>query len=281
MFGPADYIRISRPRFWIYLFGPYLVGVAAAIAVPADLLRQDVLLFALYFLFPANLLVYGINDIYDYATDRLNPKKAGYETLVSPENRAPLVLTIFTLNLPFAILAFFLHPLATAVLGAFLFFSIFYSAPPIRAKAKPLLDSAFNLLYILPAIFAYQLLTGVLAPLHVFIAGWLWTMAMHAFSAVPDIAADREAGISTVATLFGRRGTILFCSALYICAATLALPGLGLLAAVLGGCYLIMMIISFFQTDEISVFSVYRWFPLVNAASGFAIFWYVFLPKIG
>ncbi|NCQ82272.1 hypothetical protein GW750_05760 [bacterium] len=32
----------------------------------------------------------------------------------------------------------------------FLFTSLFYSLPPIRAKAKPFLDGTFNILYILP-----------------------------------------------------------------------------------------------------------------------------------
>jgi 4-hydroxybenzoate polyprenyltransferase len=35
----------------------------------------QVLLFGLYFLIPANIRIYGINDIYDYETDKLNPKK--------------------------------------------------------------------------------------------------------------------------------------------------------------------------------------------------------------
>ena len=78
-------VNISRPRFWIYLFGSYLLGVVAGASSSADFVRFDSILFGLYFLLPANLLVYGVNDIFDFETDRLNPKKAGYEILVQPE----------------------------------------------------------------------------------------------------------------------------------------------------------------------------------------------------
>ena len=68
-------IKVIRPRFWLYIFGPYLVGLAAGASSRVDFLRFDALLFGLYFLFPANLLIYGINDIFDFETDRRNPKK--------------------------------------------------------------------------------------------------------------------------------------------------------------------------------------------------------------
>jgi lycopene elongase/hydratase (dihydrobisanhydrobacterioruberin-forming) len=217
--GPKNLLKISRPRFWIYIFGPYLVGLAAGIQVPDDLLRAETIIFGLYFLLPANLLIYGVNDIYDYETDRRNPKKAEYETLVSPETRWPLTLAIFGINLPFVSVALYLESAAALSIALFLFFSIFYSAPPIRAKAKPVIDSIFNVLYILPGIFAFQMASGAVPPISIIAAGWLWSMAMHAFSAVPDTRADREAGISTVATFLGRSGTLVFCSFLYLAAA--------------------------------------------------------------
>ena len=92
--------KISRPRFWLYTFGPYLVGLTAAANVPSDLLRFDVIFFALYFLFPANLLIYGVNDIWDFETDSRNRKKTGYETLVRPEHHHTLLLRIAAFNAP-------------------------------------------------------------------------------------------------------------------------------------------------------------------------------------
>ena len=59
-----NYIKLiatSRPRFWLYLAGPALVGAAYGIDAIYELMRIEVALILLYFLIPANFLVYGIN----------------------------------------------------------------------------------------------------------------------------------------------------------------------------------------------------------------------------
>jgi 4-hydroxybenzoate polyprenyltransferase len=272
-------LRVSRPRFWIYVFGPYLVGLAAGISSREDLLRLDALIFAIFFLLPANLLIYGINDIFDWETDRLNPKKAEYETLLRPESHRRLAIWIAVLNLPFAVLTFFLAPQALPSLAGFVFFSVFYSAPPIRAKAIPIIDSAFNVLYVFPGALAYQTITGEFPPLVAFTAAWFWTMAMHAYSAIPDIDADREGGVSTVATLLGPGGTLVFCLACYLASAIFSLPYLGYASMIGSAIYAAMVAISFFSNSSDGIFSIYQRFPLVNAIVGSALFWYVAWPK--
>ena len=277
--SPSSLLKVSRPRFWIYVFGPYLVGLAAGISSREDLLRLDILVFAIFFLLPANLLIYGINDIFDWETDRLNPKKAEYEMLVRPESHHRLAVWIAVLNLPFVVAAFFLAPPALPSLVGFIFFSVFYSAPPIRAKAVPIVDSAFNVLYVFPGAFAYQIVTGAFPPTLIFAASWLWTMAMHAYSAIPDIDADREAGLSTVATLLGRNVTLIFCLAAYLASALIAFPYLGYFSIIAAIVYTAMIAISFLSRNSEGIFSIYRRFPIVNAIVGFALFWYVAWPK--
>lgn len=277
--SPSFLLKVSRPRFWIYVFGPYLVGLAAGISSREDLLRLYVLFFAIFFLLPANLLIYGINDIFDWETDRLNPKKAEYETLVRPESHRRLAIWIVVLNLPFVAATYFFAPQALPSLAGFIFFSVFYSAPPIRAKAVPIIDSIFNVLYVFPGAFAYQMVTGEFPPLLVLAAGWLWTMAMHAYSAIPDIKADREAGVATVAKLLGRSGTLVFCLACYLASGLLSFPFLGYAAIAGGGVYSAMIAISFFSKSSDGIFSIYQRFPIVNAIVGFALFWYVAWPK--
>jgi 4-hydroxybenzoate polyprenyltransferase len=51
-------------------------------------------------------------------------------------------------------------------------------------------------------------------------------MAMHAYSAVPDISADREADLQTVATLYGKNGTLLFCIICYLLSIICSIPAL-------------------------------------------------------
>ena len=167
-------LKISRPRFWIYVFGPFLIGLAAAAKDRSDFIGLEALVFALYFLFPANLLIYGINDIFDYETDKRNPKKRDYETLVNPGQRKEILFYIGLLNLPFVLLSIVIFDASTIALFAFLFFSVFYSAPPIRAKTKPFLDSAFNVEF--PPGASYVSLASVVllfVPTAVISAFWL------------------------------------------------------------------------------------------------------------
>lgn len=273
-------LLISRPRFWLYLAGPYLIGLAAAAQSTADLTGFWVWSFLLYFLLPANLFVYGINDIYDYETDKLNPKKSHYETLVTPDMQARLANWILISNVPFWILAFG-FPLRhiLAMLG-FILFGMFYSATPIRAKTKPLLDSVFNILYLFPGWFSFYLAGGHGFNWHIFLAGTLWVMAMHAFSAIPDIQADTRAGLRTIATYLGLTGTLIFCALCYAGAALLAAPYLHSLALILGSLYVLMITIAFLGKTKTWVFQTYTWFPFVNAILGFSIFVYIALDKI-
>ena len=53
------------------------------------------------------------------------------------------------------------------------------------------------------------------------IAFFLWGMASQAFGAVQDIGPDREAGLKSIATAFGARGTVAVAVGLYAAAAVL------------------------------------------------------------
>ena len=273
-------LRISRPRFWLYLFGPYLVGLAAGASTTSDFFRIESILFGIYFLLPANLLVYGINDIFDFETDRLNPKKVEYEMLVRPEFHRSLALSTIILNLPFLIAALFLAPVALASLTMFLILSVLYSAPPLRAKSIPILDSLFNILYVFPGAFAYQMLTGSFPPPMVMVAAGAWTAAMHAYSAIPDIDSDRHAGLDTIATFLGKTGTLLFCFLLYLIAAACAFPYLGNVSILIGVIYCGVILISYLQEDSAAVFQIYSRFPLLNAVVGLALFWIVAVSNL-
>jgi len=273
------WLKVSRPRFWIYVFGPFLIGSIGAISEKNELLNPTFWLYVPFFLLFANLLIYGVNDIFDYETDVLNSKKQDYETIVAPENRQKLWLVILLTTLPFLILTAFQNLLAILAMFGFLFFSIFYSAPPIRAKTIPLIDSIFNILYVFPGIFGYFLLGGTNLSWEIVLAGAFWVMAMHAFSAVPDIDSDQAAGFKTVATLFGGKGTLIFCAILYLSAGILTFKYLGIFSLIASICYLAMMFISLWNYSQTHVFAVYRYFPWLNTIIGFALFWYIAFSK--
>ncbi len=272
-------LRVSRPRFWMYVFGPYIVGALCGAQTPRQFFSPFCLIFALFFVFPANLLIYGVNDVFDYETDVLNAKKSGYEDLVPPDQRAAIGRATALFCLPFLVFLPFLPRSSWLALLGFLFFSLFYSAPPIRAKSKPILDSIFNVLYIFPGVFAYFLVGGTKFSWVLFLGAWAWAMAMHAYSAVPDISADNEAHVPTVATFLKLRATLWFCAALYAFAALCSFAALNWLSVGLLAIYLGLMILSLRAGTEAGVLAIYRVFPLVNTLAGAAIFWFVLWGK--
>lgn len=275
-------MRISRPRFWIYEAGPLALGILAGAQFLADAFTPATLAYALFFLFPANLYIYGINDIYDYETDKLNPRKTeGYEALVLPEERPALWKWIILSSMPFALGAFFLPLPAALSLIAFFFCAGFYSAPPIRAKARPVLDSLFSAgHYVATGVFGFYLAGGSGFPLAGILAGMAWSTAMHAYSAAPDIAADKAAGLATIATALGRMKTLILCLALYLVSAYLSYPALGAVSLVLGVVYAGLMLRTMLAKDNTEELSLYAYFPPVNTLAGMAVFFAMLLARI-
>lgn len=264
-------LKISRPKFWHYLAGPFLL---ASIPVLKNDLSQFPLLLAglIWLLIFGNFFVYGINDLNDHDTDILNEKKNGKDEILLQETETKKIK--LGLILAFVSGTFFLF---TSQLSAiswlfFLFFSWQYSAYPIRAKSKPFIDGIFNILYLLPAQIAFGI-QGEILPLYIIIAGTLWCMAMHAFSAIPDIEPDKNAALKTTATLLGWRNTLIYCFTCYTIIFFI-LPDK--LLQILLIPYLIIVAILFFKKEK-TVVKFYPYFPLLNVVIGILLFFYIFL----
>lgn len=276
-------LRISRPRFWIYEFGPYLLGITAAWILSKDvslLLHPQTLAFALFFIIPANIFIYGINDIFDYETDKLNPKKIAYESLVVPQEHPYVWKYVLITTLPFIAFLPFGNTPSVIAFALFLFCALFYSAPPIRAKVIPLLDMTMSAgHYIATAVFGYTLLVATWPPLPVILAGVLWAMAMHAYSAVPDISADTASNINTTATLLGKKATLILCLVFYSASALLAYAYLNFYAIIALVPYATLMIASLQRSEE-QLFTLYTYFPKLNSLVGMFLFFYIALSGL-
>lgn len=259
---------LSRPRFWLYLAGPVVVAVVYAAGSTGEFVQPLTVALFLYFLLPANVFLYGINDRFDADIDELNPKKSAEGREVrywGSDSVTGLVLLCGALGLAFVPWL----PLAgTVAMLGFLALGAAYSVPPLRLKTTPVLDSVSNGLYVMPAIVAYAAVAGSGPPLLAIAGGWLWTMGMHTFSAIPDIVPDRRAGIETTATLLGETRTLAYCGTCWLLAA--ALMGLvhPLLAAVFLGYPVFVGVIALAEVD---VARAYWWFPLLNTIAGTAL----------
>lgn len=260
-------LKISRPRFWSYLTGTFLLGVIYGIPSLSFLQTPSVIFFFLWFTFPANLFLYGINDIFDYETDKLNPKKQEKEALVVKEEHTILKSWIsIMITLGIILTSYFYTPILGFLFLCFLLLSAFYSAKPIRAKAVPFLDSIFNSLYIFPGLIGYYLVTHSFPPALIVFAGIFWCMAMHAYSAIPDMDADKKAGITTIAGVLGKPGTLLFCFILYSVCAVLV-GRFSLMIGILLGLYPLLMAGNFFLPPH-TLEKFYWLFPWINTGIG-------------
>jgi 4-hydroxybenzoate polyprenyltransferase len=277
-------LTLSRPRFWLYLAGPVLVGVAYGASTTGELFAPVAVALFAYFLVPANVYLYGVNDVFDADIDAENPKKTGEN---APEARfrggtgvtavvAVCGLAGLALAGAFATgaLALARNPPLGATAGAalwvvaFLVLGYAYSAPPFRLKTVPPLDSVSNGLYVLPGAAAFVAVAGQQPPPLAVAGGWLWAMAMHTFSAIPDIDPDRRAGIRTTATALGERRTLAYCGAVWL----LAAAAFGLLDRRAGALLLIYpLLAAAVAGTDVDVAGAYWWFPAVNGLVGMVL----------
>ena len=271
-----EYVRlaynVSRPRFWFYIAGPFTVGCIWGANSFLDLATPEFFIYLFYFLFPANFLLYGINDYWDRDTDLLNPKKKAKEYLVGDGERVRLrrLLTAI-LALSTALILFQKNMGERLIFGSFLFLSYFYSARPLRFKAVPFLDSASNILYALPGVFAYYQVTGLPPPSLVLLAAFLHTSAMHLFSAIPDIEWDSKAGLVTTAVLIGERASMLLCLGLWSgFSAIVFMVGNGSPMVFLSLLYPILVLTLLIRGEE--AWSTYWFYPHINTGLGGLLF---------
>ena len=224
MSGLRTLVVSSRPLSWVNTAFPFGLTYYLYVA------EFDALFVVgtLFFLIPYNVLMYGINDVFDYESDLRNPRKGGVEgALLGPELHRPMVLLSALLPLPFLVpLILWGSLLSTGVLALALFFVVAYSAKNFRFKEIPFVDSVTSSLhFVMPAVFAMALVGAELTGLSLTLLAsfFFWGMASHAFGAVQDVVADREAGVGSIATAIGAKGTVRFAVVLYLVAGLVVL----------------------------------------------------------
>ncbi len=214
----------SRPLSWINTAFPF----ALAYFLTTGQINVVLVVGFVFFLIPYNLLMYGINDVFDYESDVRNPRKGGVEgALLPPELHRTVLVVSCVVPVPFLVaLAWWGSVQATGVLALSLFFVVAYSAKGVRFKEIPFLDSLTSSAhFVMPAIYGLVLAGAAWSTLTLAVLASfaLWGMASHAFGAVQDVVADRDAGVGSIATAISARGTVRFAVVLY------ALAGVNLL----------------------------------------------------
>lgn len=266
----------SRPLSWVNTAYPF----AAAYLLTAREIDVAWVVGTLYFLVPYNLAMYGINDVFDYESDLRNPRKGGVEGAVLDRTMHAITLrAAIGTNVPFLVALVILgSPLSWLVLAISIFAVVAYSAPGLRFKERPFLDSATSSThFVSPAVYGLVLAQAQFtAPLWALLgAFFLWGVASHAFGAVQDVVADRAGGIGSIATVIGAKATVRFAALAYLVSAALLLltPWPGPLAALLPLPYALNILPFAGVTDEDSERAHRGWerFLWLNYVTGFLV----------
>jgi 4-hydroxybenzoate polyprenyltransferase len=220
---------------WINTIGPATIGMW----LTGDLFAWGALPVLLWLTLPFNLLIYGVNDIFDQETDAKNPRKGSLEgARIDHSEVRPVVLGVILTNTPFLIYSLLFVPFS-AVAWMLLYTLVFvgYSVPPVRFKARSYLDSLSNAAYAFPLVFV-PLALGKEPVWSAALGLMAWSAAKHTFDAVQDVDEDRRASITTTAVRLGPGGVVLWSGAFWAlataCFTLVSLPVALLNAAIAG-----------------------------------------------
>lgn len=211
-------VQVSRPIVWPVLPLVYLFGLRAAHAEMTIAAMVQLASLTL----PMNLIGCGLNDMFDYESDRRSPRRrAIWGATVGAGERA-LVWRAALAMMPVVVLAAAatrnrdnLVATVCLVLVAWL-----YSVPPARFKERPPLDSLSNGLgyFLLPLAMGFSLGADPRnMPLRYYLLA-LCVCGVHALASAADYDADQAAGQITLATRFGRRTAAAFACATFVVA---------------------------------------------------------------
>jgi len=273
---------ISRPRFWMYPIGSVLIGIGCSGPLSLQISTFPIIiLWLLYFTFPSNIFMYGINDIADTDTDKNNAKKDEYEVRISRNDNRNIIISIIITHIIFLPILFYSSKDVIYLFLVYIIFNILYSLPPVRLKRIPIIDSLSNgIICAAVGLIGYLIAGGTEVAIFAVMAGFLWSTAMHAYSAIPDIEADKKSKVSTIATLLGTKKTLYFCLYIYILIAIIFISNSYPYHSLLTLPYIILILMSINKENKKGdVFSVYKKFPYVTYVVGYLVYLFTILVK--
>lgn len=279
---------VSRPISWPNTSYPFFVGfLLTSFMWPSGQALMTLIVGTLYFIGPYNLLMYGINDIFDYESDILNPRKGGVEGMRESRKFHPTIFkAVIITNVPFlAYLVLTSNWQASGILLLVVFSAVAYSAKGLRFKEVPFLDSITSSFHFVGPLLVALALTGQYeTALPWVVAFFLWGMASHAYGAIQDIIPDRAGNLHSIATVLGARATMWLSTMLYSLATVLTLMqgALYIPVAIMGACYILNCVPYLSTTDETSADTNKGWkkFLWLNYLSGAIITFVILLQSI-
>lgn len=186
------------------------------------------------FTFPLNFYLYGLNDVYDETSDRINDRKSAAQGIVVRESEIAFIKRyVWVAPAFFFVVAFFSQNIEHIILSTlFILLSFLYSHKTTRFKEIPIVDCFTSAaIYCVPGLIAYSLTSSIFTlPPQIFLI-LLPYAGVHALTTLADREADRATRMKTIAVAFGKYGTVAFSLIMFI-TAFIAFRQLHILASV-------------------------------------------------
>ncbi len=203
------YLKVSRPGLWFATLWLYLLPTSQS----GEITSSWIFWYGLFYVcFPLNFLVYGWNDMVDYETDALNPRKdsfwfgaRGTKAELEVLWRAMAVVQL----LFFPVLIWVGGWEVSLFLITFTLINGLYNLPERGLRSHPPLELLCQVGYLLvvPLSIWINGLEGLPWPTYVYL--FLFALQSHLMGEVMDIEPDRKAGRKTTGTVLGTRQTKL------------------------------------------------------------------------
>jgi 4-hydroxybenzoate polyprenyltransferase len=244
-------IQVSRPIIWPVLPLVYGLGLHASHAT----IGWPAVLQMIALTFPMNLVGCGLNDVYDFESDRRSTRRRAIWGAVVPAADRPVVFRAASFSVSLVIFIACLtrnwdNIVATVSL---VLIAVFYSVPPIRLKERPPLDSFANGLgyFLLPFAMGYSLNADPRKMPFKFYLLAVCVCGVHALATAADYQADRDAGHRTMAVVYGRRTAVVVSCVAFLVAWLVGDYDDVFVRVYLGVCSVATLIAAFFPVDRL------------------------------
>ncbi len=203
------YLKVSRPGLWFATIWLYLLPTSQN----ENLLYNFTFWYGIFYVcFPLNFLVYGWNDMVDYDTDKLNPRKDSFwfGARGSKEQLQGLwkpIMCIHLLTIPYILYS--ADWKIVLVFTAFFLINWLYNLPKNGLRSKPPLELLCQIGYLLVVPFSILLNNTVQLPWQTYLYLFLFSIQSHLIGEVMDIIPDKKSGRKTTATILGQVRTKL------------------------------------------------------------------------
>lgn len=216
-------LKTSRPLIWIGLPLVFCMGLAygqKGLTDPSFKFTPLLILQMCMLSFPMCLFIFGLNDIYDYISDQMNPRKKGFEGIrLDTRYHKTVKKSALIVGIVFLCVSVTTKNLINIYFCVtILCLSYVYSAPPWRLKIRPPLDviSGGILGFFAPFALGYSFVDDATAiPLQAYFFTCC-VMGFHAFSTIMDYDVDKRSGDRTFAVAYGKRAAALFPAAIFL-----------------------------------------------------------------